>query len=103
MGQLRQDPSADSPHRGWIRCIVQRLNAKYDWKLCFVGTILPLVLFLPFNSKLKILSNPWFRYRNMKDVIQAYRGSGSRLTSADYFAASGVSGTSFPQFNIAVD
>ncbi|KIW09206.1 uncharacterized protein PV09_00134 [Verruconis gallopava] len=31
-------------------------------------------------------------YRNLKDLIATYRGQGVQLTSADYFAASGISG-----------
>ncbi|KAK7531342.1 mitochondrial carrier domain-containing protein [Phyllosticta citribraziliensis] len=31
-------------------------------------------------------------YRNLKDVFQGWRGAGQRLTSSDYFLASGASG-----------
>lgn len=55
-----------------------------SWALYFLWYI-PSSLLFKFNADLK-------RYRNAKDLFQAWKGPDVKLTSADYFISSGAAG-----------
>jgi len=51
-----------------------------------------MVIILPQEENARVLIYCCFRYGNIKDLAQKYRGPEQSLRSSDYFLASGVSG-----------